>query len=284
MPPMPPLFPYTTALPISYRAGGTHARPRAAGCPRRGPRRRHAARGRSRPRRRGWRARSFRGPASRAASAGSWAHHEPEAPPPRSEEHTSELQSQSNLVCRLCLHSFPTRPLFRSHTEPEERTLGHALRAAPEEARDGDTQLEGARGLDGADGALDPFGVQLREQHPPGHGLTTNRRLPRRDRKSTRLNSSHSQISYAAYASTLSLHDRSSDLIPSRRNARSATRCGLPQKRPATETRSSRALAASTARMARSILSGSSFASSIRRVMGSPRTGGSPAEIGRAHV
>src|SRR5690606_4978049 len=27
----------------------------------------------------------------------------------RSEEHTSELQSRENLVCRLRLHSFPTR-------------------------------------------------------------------------------------------------------------------------------------------------------------------------------
>src|SRR2546430_7094248 len=46
---------------------------------------------------------------------------------PRSEEHTSELQSQSNLVCRLLLekkkrqhapHAFPTPPRPRSAATP----------------------------------------------------------------------------------------------------------------------------------------------------------------------
>src|SRR2546430_3013332 len=58
------------------------------------------------------------------------------APPPRSEEHTSELQSQSNLVCRLllekkkkprtvdvfsstCRRSRPTRLLFRRASAPD---------------------------------------------------------------------------------------------------------------------------------------------------------------------
>src|SRR2546427_8369761 len=40
--------------------------------------------------------------ASRAA-APSWRSHRSRAQPARSEEHTSELQSQSNLVCRLLL-------------------------------------------------------------------------------------------------------------------------------------------------------------------------------------
>src|SRR3990167_6987098 len=95
----------------------------------------------------------------------------PEGPaerPPRSEEHTSELQSQSNLVCppfflmirrppRSTL--FPYTTLFRSmifQSAPVEHHPGHTLFARPK-------------------------GQQ-------------NAHL---DRKSTRLNSSHSQISYA---------------------------------------------------------------------------------------
>src|SRR2546430_10464143 len=69
-PPRSTLFPYTTALPISIpiRCGGTPA----------------TAQETNRP--------NGRSP-SCAARAG-WV---------RSEEHTSELQSQSNLVCRLLL-------------------------------------------------------------------------------------------------------------------------------------------------------------------------------------
>src|SRR2546430_7692926 len=37
-----------------------------------------------------------------------------ESPPPRSEEHTSELQSQSNLVCRLLLEKKNNNVPFRS--------------------------------------------------------------------------------------------------------------------------------------------------------------------------
>src|SRR5437588_5431320 len=41
--------------------------------------------------------------------------------PPRSEEHTSELQSHSDLVCRLLLekkkHNTSERPLFFSHND-----------------------------------------------------------------------------------------------------------------------------------------------------------------------
>src|SRR2546430_4534573 len=48
------------------------------------------------------------------------------AAPPRSEEHTSELQSQSNLVCRLLLEKKKERlPL----TNESARAAGHELRA-----------------------------------------------------------------------------------------------------------------------------------------------------------
>src|SRR3990167_6962195 len=38
---------------------------------------------------------------------------------PRSEEHTSELQSQSNLVCRLLLEKRMIAPLLQHHYQPE---------------------------------------------------------------------------------------------------------------------------------------------------------------------
>src|SRR2546430_13469182 len=41
------------------------------------------------------------------------------APPPRSEEHTSELQSQSNLVCRLLLEKKKKRRYV--HNTPHSR-------------------------------------------------------------------------------------------------------------------------------------------------------------------
>src|SRR2546430_11297292 len=43
----------------------------------------------------------------------------------RSEEHTSELQSQSNLVCRLLLEKKKRHPLPRTHKRPADG-LPHA--------------------------------------------------------------------------------------------------------------------------------------------------------------
>src|SRR3990167_5491063 len=90
--------------------------------------------------------------------------------PRRSEEHTSELQSQSNLVCRLLFLRnrrpprsplFPYTTLFRSRMEEAE-----PVPFAREE----------------------PLRAECR------HFLECLA-----DRKSTRLNSSHSQISYAVF-------------------------------------------------------------------------------------
>src|SRR2546430_9753812 len=41
----------------------------------------------------------------------------------RSEEHTSELQSQSNLVCRLLLEKKKTTPQLPYHTQEHDHTL-----------------------------------------------------------------------------------------------------------------------------------------------------------------
>src|SRR5688572_32514856 len=93
-PPRSTLFPYTTlfrSLPTDLRLARRLCR-----------RRDEAAACRDRPRRRllapGSRAR--RGPARRL----------------RSEEHTSELQSQSNLVCRLLLEKKKKETSIKKHT------------------------------------------------------------------------------------------------------------------------------------------------------------------------
>src|SRR2546430_8898131 len=44
---------------------------------------------------------------------------------PRSEEHTSELQSQSNLVCRLLLEKKKDRPQYRLHPRAAIAHLRH---------------------------------------------------------------------------------------------------------------------------------------------------------------
>src|SRR3990167_2197180 len=96
-------------------------------------------------------------------------HHEPDGAP-RSEEHTSELQSQSNLVCRLFFLMirrpprstlFPYTTLFRSRRCMKFSATSSALANAVAK-------------------------------------ITTSL-MARQDRKSTRLNSSHSQISYAGF-------------------------------------------------------------------------------------
>src|SRR2546430_10464532 len=46
----------------------------------------------------------------------------PDSPLERSEEHTSELQSQSNLVCRLLLEKKKKRPCYRYTTSCDYTT------------------------------------------------------------------------------------------------------------------------------------------------------------------
>src|SRR3972149_6251798 len=87
----------------------------------------------------------------------------------RSEEHTSELQSQSNLVCR---------PFFLMIRRPPRSTLFPYT-----------TLFRSSAVLIRRFSASRPAGF-FRSRTTP--------RLLRLDRKSTRLNSSHSQISYAA--------------------------------------------------------------------------------------
>src|SRR2546430_7758479 len=54
-------------------------------------------------------------PARQASSFRLSAGHPPRRPAPRSEEHTSELQSQSNLVCRLLLEKKKKKPRTKEY-------------------------------------------------------------------------------------------------------------------------------------------------------------------------
>src|SRR5690349_17750143 len=122
--------------------------------------------------------------------------------PARSEEHTSELQSRRDLVCRLLLRRpprstlFPYTTLFRSIME---RGSGGGLGRVGLAAR-----RHAARGRRG------PAPPRLKQQRRRGafaplesfpfvlSGLSCAR-VNLLDRKSTRLNSSHVEISYAVF-------------------------------------------------------------------------------------
>src|SRR2546427_7627277 len=91
-PPRSTLFPYTTLFRSQHRGPAAHRRARGARSWRQASQRRDPERRASRP-----------GPRRRRA---------------RSEEHTSELQSQSNLVCRLLLEKKKkTDKLKRDNTQ-----------------------------------------------------------------------------------------------------------------------------------------------------------------------
>src|SRR2546430_11232523 len=70
----------------------------------------------------------IRSPGSRHSSGGSPLRY---VPPPRSEEHTSELQSQSNLVCRLLLEKKKNnRPRQRSQLTPDSTPIRPVIPAS----------------------------------------------------------------------------------------------------------------------------------------------------------
>src|SRR6478736_4354500 len=123
----------------------------------------------------------------------------------RSEEHTSELQSQSNLVCRLLLEK---KNKHRGAQALHRRR--HLLR--PGQGRGGNHPALPERGVffflmirRPPRSTLFPYTTLFRsglglvhdQQHVPA--LAVLGEAPEPDRKSTRLNSSHSQISYAVF-------------------------------------------------------------------------------------
>src|SRR5438270_3951321 len=67
-------------------------------------------------------------PRTRAARAALRSRRPPLAAVPRSEEHTSELQSQSNLVCRLLLEKKKQRAAILAVVQFHRHTIRGALR------------------------------------------------------------------------------------------------------------------------------------------------------------
>src|SRR6516165_10867165 len=131
----------------------------------------------------------------------------------RSEEHTSELQSQSKLVCRLLLEKKTKRSWTADErTEPKIKSQ-EAVRILWDDVPDAMPDLAGFVIISffflmirrPPRSTLFPYTTLFRS-HAPAHrswggGLSRagRRREGAGDRKSTRLNSSHSQISYAVF-------------------------------------------------------------------------------------
>src|SRR5438309_795736 len=122
--------------------------------------------------------------------------------PVRSEEHTSELQSQFHLVCRLLLPPpprpplFPYTTLFRSlYCSPcrARRSSTTATRSAWATTSTSVTATECGRRCSG------PRTATRGSRRSTRSGSTSRPTWTRSDRKSTRLNSSHSSISYAVF-------------------------------------------------------------------------------------
>src|SRR5207245_9202293 len=99
--------------------------------------------------------------------------------------HTSPSSLSSNYSVVRYLHSFPTR---RS-SDLEARQLRQAEREDDDAARE--------HGAEHGDGL--PVPRALRERTGEGRGQRERHQIAARDRKSTRLNSSHGSISYAVF-------------------------------------------------------------------------------------
>src|SRR5688572_31921296 len=92
---------------------------------------------------------------------------------------------------------FPYTTLFRSQCGTRRRTLGRVTedvaRASDAAGRPAGCRAQWLR----ADARL--RGAHAKDAHARGEESSSARRIERLDRKSTRLNSSHSQISYAVF-------------------------------------------------------------------------------------
>src|SRR5438270_835998 len=150
----------------------------------------------------------------------------------RSEEHTSELQSPSNIVCRPLLPRrarsplFPYTTLFRS---PAFAAWTICSSPSGSSSRQGSPWLRprsSSSAPRSASRARSVISPPPRSPSPSGSRFVLGSRL---DRKSTRLNSSHRQISYAVLCSRAvralrSFPTRRSSDLPLSRRGRSAHR------------------------------------------------------------
>src|SRR5688572_3872157 len=142
----------------------------------------------------------------------------PALDPVRSEEHTSELQSQSNLVCRLLLEKKNRARgarLWVARLDPESNALcavssqrSHHGAAVYLNCHIGDppgstffpyTTLFRSRWIAWCSVSTAGDSDRIDHGQVSGELVMICRPSTRSDRKSTRLNSSHSQISYAVF-------------------------------------------------------------------------------------
>src|SRR2546430_2679825 len=149
-------------------------------------------------------------------------------PAERSEEHTSELQSQSNLVCRLLLEKKKTSRMCRRHSCDCVTVFFFFLmiRRPPRSTLFPYTTLFRSRTYrsQAQKTALDRLMSRFAQTRLGGLLFITvfpaidKRLMPLtggrlKDRKSTRLNSSHSQISYAVFCLKKKKHHVCVDVI-----------------------------------------------------------------------
>src|SRR5437868_3055388 len=275
------------ALPISARGGrrrGRAARGRTApwAAPRRSRRRsgrglRAPDRVRAQPR---GRTRSTRG-ARRDRTA---------AAARRSEEHTSELQSRFDLVCRLLLRPPPGSPLFPYTTLFRSRL--EAVAAA--DALHAEELLHGPLLVGREGGQVEGFELRIEfepsleaERAPLEEHGEIGRLLQLEDRKSTRLNSSHVSISYAVFCF---VPPRALHSFPTRRSSDLGSRRSPPRTR-CTRKNCSMGRSSSVAKAVRSRASSSGSSSSpasrpnALHSRSTERSDGCcSSKIGRAHV
>src|SRR6266496_3320328 len=144
------------------------------------------------------------------------------APPPRSEEHTSELQSRRDLVCRLLLEKKKKHSLCRAESKAPKAPISSPAVCNVRMAGDGPLTTEivpSRRSVlpsfffffnDRATTEIYTLSLHdaLPISRPTGRSRTRTTGWPSsnagyrprsRDRKSTRLNSSHVEISYAVF-------------------------------------------------------------------------------------
>src|SRR5688500_15581086 len=138
----------------------------------------------------------------RRTSCGAWRSRSRSPRTPRSGEHTSELQSPCNLVCRLP-RAIGTCPAVSLHDalpilDARRRCRGRARR--PDRLAAGRRRERAWPRVRGTNDQ--PLAAGLRSiavGRRAGHGDRDHDRRERQDRESTRLNSSHLVISYAVF-------------------------------------------------------------------------------------
>src|SRR5688500_3649007 len=128
--------------------------------------------------------------------------------PRRSEEHTSELQSPCNLVCRLLPPASASRPLSLHDALPISRECAYAIvwQTCPKMPRNFPrSEATSSRSASSFESVSPLTSFILKNGRLSGNWPNSYTGAIPGDRKSTRLNSSHLVISYAVFCRQLPL-------------------------------------------------------------------------------